>query len=199
MQTRRFIRSSALVVSAALFTAAPVFAQTDTGAGGQAATAPASSGPTDPQIAAIAVAANKVDADAGKFAESHTKNRAVKAFAQTMVRDHTGANKQASALVKELKVKPEENDTSKALTQGGKDNLANLKKLKGAEFDKAYVDHEVAYHQQVLDAINNVLIPNAKNPKLKALLEKVGPVVQAHLEHAKKLQGELGGGSEGTK
>jgi putative membrane protein len=62
---------------------------------------------------------------------------------------------------------------------------------KGADFDKAYIDHEVAYHQQVLDAINSTLLPNAKNPELKALIEKVTPAFQAHLDHAKKLQGEL--------
>lgn len=43
---------------------------------------------------------------------------------------------------------------------------------KGADFDKAYIDHEVAYHQQVRDAINSTLLPNAKNPELKALIER---------------------------
>ena len=58
----------------------------------------------------------------------------------------------------------------------------------------AYADHEVAYHQQVLDAINNTLLPNAKNAELKALIEKVTPAFQAHLEHAKKLQSDLASG-----
>jgi putative membrane protein len=67
-----------------------------------------------------------------------------------------------------------------------------LKQLKGAAFDKAYVDHEVAYHQQVLDAVDKALIPNAKNEQLKALLVKVRPAFVAHLEHAKHLQSTLG-------
>jgi putative membrane protein len=96
------------------------------------------------------------------------------------------------ALVTKLKVTPEANATSKSLTDGGKENIADLKKLKGAAFDKAYVDHEVAYHQQVIEAINGTLIPSAKNAELKALLEKVAPVIQAHLEHAKKIQADLG-------
>jgi putative membrane protein len=156
-----------------------------------AQTEPAAAGPTDPQIAAIVVAANTVDINAAKMAKSKTKNKEVKEFAETMVRDHTASNKQATDLCKKLKVKPEDNPTAKGLTDGGKENEANLKKLKGAEFDKAYVDHEVAYHQTVLDAINNTLIPNAKNPELKDLLEKTAPVIQAHLDHAKKLQSEL--------
>ena len=177
-----------LLCGASLCLAVPAFAQSAPAA---APAAPAAAGPTDPQIAAIVVAANQVDIDAAKLAKSKTKNKDVKQFAETMITDHTAVNKQAKELVKKLKVKPEANDTSKALEKGGKDNEAALKKLKGAEFDKAYVDHEVAYHQQVIDAINNVLIPNAKNAELKDLLTKVAPAIQAHLEHAKKLQGEL--------
>ena len=84
----------------------------------------------------------------------------------------------------QLKVTPEDNDTSKSLKAGGDKNVAALKALKGAAFDKAYVDHEVAYHQQVLDAVDKTLIPSAQNAELKALLVKVRPAFVAHLEHA---------------
>ena len=148
-------------------------------------------GPTDPQIAGIVVAANKIDVDAGKIAKSRSKNKEVQQFAQQMITDHTAVNKQAAALAKKLHVKPAESDTSKSLKSGAKENEANLKKLKGADFDKAYVDHEVAYHEQVLGAIDKVLIPNAKNAELKGLIEKVRPAIQAHLDHAKHLQASL--------
>jgi putative membrane protein len=81
------------------------------------------------------------------------------------------------------------------LAKGGDDNWAALSKLTGAAFDRAYVDHEVAYHEQVLDAIDKVLLPNAKNPELKALIEKVRPVIASHLQHAKLVQGQLAGGA----
>jgi putative membrane protein len=149
-------------------------------------------GPTDPQIAAIVVTANQVDVDAGKLAESKTQNKEVKAFAKQMVTDHASVNKQAGDLVKKLGVKPETNPTSEALKKGGDENIASLKKLKGQAFDKAYVDHEVDYHQQVLDAVDKVLIPSAKNAELKALIEKVRPAFVAHLDHAKHLQSTLG-------
>src|SRR3954454_3114286 len=145
----------------------------------------------DAQIASIVVTANQVDIDAGKLASTKATNPEVKKFAQTMVTDHTGVNKQATALVTKLKVKPEDNATSKSLKSGGEDNLKNLRTLKGAAFDKAYVDHEVAYHQAVLDAVDKTLIPNAKNEELKALLVKVRPAFVAHLEHAKHLQSTL--------
>ena len=66
------------------------------------------------------------------------------------------------------------------------------RRLKGAAFDKAYIDNEVAYHQAVLDALDKTLIPSAKNEELKALLVKVRPAFVAHLEHAKKIQSSLG-------
>ncbi len=148
-------------------------------------------GPSDPQIAGIVVTANQIDVDAGKIAKSKSKNKEVKQFAQQMITDHTAVNKQAAALAKKLGVKPEDSDTSKALKKGAEENKANLKKVKGAAFDKAYVDHEVAYHQQVLDAIDKVLIPSAQNAELKGLIEKVRPAIQAHLEHAQHLQASL--------
>jgi putative membrane protein len=149
--------------------------------------------PTDPQIAAIVVTANQVDIDAGKLAQSKAHSKDVKAFGKQMVTDHSGVNKQATALVKKLGVKPEANDTSRSLKQGGDENLAKLRKLKGAAFDRTYVDHEVAYHEQVLDALDKTLIPNAQNAELKALLVNVRPAFEAHLEHAKHLQSALGG------
>ena len=146
----------------------------------------------DAQIAAIVVTANQVDIDAGELAAARASSADVKKFGQQMVTDHKGVNKSAVDLATKLKVTPEENETSKALKAGGEKNVANLKTLKGAAFDKAYVDHEVAYHTQVIEALDKTLIPNAKNAELKALLVKVRPAFVAHLEHAKTMQASLG-------
>jgi putative membrane protein len=151
----------------------------------------AAQAPNDAQIAAIVVTANQVDIDAGKLAEAKGTNPQVKAFGKQMVTDHTGVNKQASELVTRLGVKPEDNPTAQSLKAGGAENIKGLNGLKGAAFDKAYVDHEVAYHQQVLDAIDKTLIPSAQNAELKALLVKVRPAFVAHLDHAKMVQAAL--------
>jgi putative membrane protein len=150
-------------------------------------------GVIDAQIASIVVTANQVDIDAGKLAAERSTNPDVKSFGSLMVKDHTGVNKSATDLVTKLKVGPQDNPTSQSLKSGGDSNLAHLKTLKGAEFDRAYVDHEVAYHQQVIDAMDKTLIPDAKNPELKALLVKVRPAFVAHLEHAKMVQASLDG------
>jgi putative membrane protein len=170
---------------------AHVFVPTAVALATSAAFAAQGSGPTDPQIAAIVVAANQVDIDAGKLAETKASSKDVKAFAERMVADHGGVNKQALELVTKLKVKPEENDTSRGLKSSGDATLKKLQALKGAEFDRAYVDNEVTYHQTVLDAVDKTLIPSAQNAELKSLLVKVRPAFVAHLEHAKHLQSSL--------
>jgi putative membrane protein len=159
------------------------------------AAAAAAAGPNDAQIAAIVVTANQVDIDAGKLAASKSHNTDVKGFAERMITDHTGVNKSAVELVTKLKVTPEDNATAQSLKAGGEKNLENLKGLTGAGFDKAYVAHEIAYHQQVLDAMDQVLIPGAQNAELKALLVKVRPAFEAHLAHAKKIDAALAGKS----
>jgi putative membrane protein len=110
-----------------------------------------------------------------------------------MVTDHVAVNKAAVDLATKLKVTPQDNPTSQSLKAEGEKQAARLKTLSGAAFDKAYVEREVAYHQQVLDAVDTVLIPNAANPELKALLVKVRPAFVAHLEHAKHLQKSING------
>src|SRR3954464_10758218 len=81
----------------------------------------------DAQIASIVVTANQVDIDAGKLAAATSSNADVKSFANLRGTDHTGVNKSAVDLVTKLKVKPQDNDTSRSLKEGGDKNLANLK------------------------------------------------------------------------
>ena len=153
----------------------------------------ATQGISDPEIASIVVTANQVDIDAGKLATSRAAHAEVRTFAQLMVTDHTGVNKAASDLVARLKVTPKDNATSRSLRSDGEKNLAHLRTLKAMAFDRAYIDHEVAYHQQVIDALDKALIPGATNEELKALLIKVRPAFIAHLEHAKRLKTSIGG------
>ena len=153
-----------------------------------AQTAPAAAPPNDAQIAQIVLTADSVDVDYGNLAVKKTKNAQVKAFAETMIRDHTSVNNQATALAKKLGMTPEASDTSKSLQSGGEKEMAKLKAMEGAEFDKAYIDNEVAYHESVIGALDKVLLPNAKNAELKNLLESGRPVFVSHLNHAKEVQ-----------
>lgn len=147
--------------------------------------------PTDPQIAHIAYTAGQIDIEAGKQALAKTKNAEVKAFAQEMVRDHQAVNDKALALVKKLGVTPQDNPTSQSLSTAAKAKRAELAKLSGPAFDKAYIDNEVAYHKTVNGALSGTLIPDAKNGELKALLQTGLKLFTEHEMHAEHIASEL--------
>jgi putative membrane protein len=147
--------------------------------------------PTDPQIAHIAYTAGVIDVANAKQALARSKNKTVREFAQEMLRDHEAVNKQALALVKKLKVTPEDNDTSRALTKQSAEKRTELSKLSGAAFDRAYVDNEVAYHKTVNGALETLLIPSASNAELKSLLETGLKLFQGHQQHAEHVAAEL--------
>jgi putative membrane protein len=140
--------------------------------------------PNDAQIAHIAYTAGVLDVEAGKQALAISKNKDVREFAQQMVKDHTAVNHQALALVKKLKVTPEDNATSKGLTEQASARRAELAKLSGAAFDKAYIANEIAYHKTVNGALETTLIPSATNAELKTLLQTGLKLFQGHQMHA---------------
>jgi putative membrane protein len=156
-----------------------------------AALAQAAAKPTDPQFAHIAFTAGQLDIEAAKQALSKSTNKDVRAFADGMVSDHTTVNDKALGLVKKLKVTPEDNNTSRALTKQAAEKRAELAKLDGAEFDKAYIANEVAYHKTVNGALETTLIPSASNPELKSLLQTGLKIFQGHEQHAEKVAAEL--------
>lgn len=157
----------------------------------QGAFAQAPAKPTDPQIAHIAYTAGQIDIKAAETALKISKNKEVRAFANDMVRDHKAVNDKALALVKKLNVKPEDNDTSRALMQQAQAKQKELGALKGAAFDKAYAQNEVAYHQQVNAALQDTLIPSATNGELKDLLSTGLKIFQGHQQHAEHLASQL--------
>jgi putative membrane protein len=147
----------------------------------------AADAPTDPQIAHIAYTAGNLDVAAGKQALSHSKNPAVRSFAELMVRDHNAVNEQALALVKKLNVTPQDNAISKSLTDGANATMQRLSKLKGAAYDRAYVENEVAFHKAVNSALESTLIPNASNGELKSLLKTGLTLFREHQAHAEQV------------
>ncbi|SFJ09584.1 DUF4142 domain-containing protein [Bradyrhizobium sp. cf659] len=174
------IRWTAAIAAAALLSS-PVLLQG----------ASAADKPTDPQIAHIAYTAGVIDINAAKQAQKKAKSKDVKAFAEDMLRDHEAVNQQALALVKKLNVTPEDNDTSRTLSKQASDKLAELDKLNGAAFDKAYVANEIAYHKAVNGALESQLIPSASNAELKSLLQTGLKIFQGHQQHAEHVAAEL--------
>ena len=171
------LRLAAALAAVGLFTSGVVFAE--------------GAKPNDAQIAHIAYTAGQLDIEAAELAKKKSKNKDVLAFAADMERDHKAVNEKALALVKKLGVTPEDNDTSKALSKQAADKRAELAKLSGNAFDKAYIDNEVAYHKAVDSALQSTLIPDASNGELKDLLTTGLKIFQGHEQHAEHVAAEF--------
>ena len=148
---------------------------------------------TDPQIAQVAVTANKIDIDYAEVAKKKSKDADVTNFAQTMLNDHQAVINQAVALVTKLKVTPQESDFNKKLLADASKTKNTLNSKAGKAFDKAYINNEVAYHKAVISVIETILIPQAQNSELKDLLQNVLPALRTHLEHAEMVQSKFNG------
>ncbi|MCO5247970.1 MAG: DUF4142 domain-containing protein [Chitinophagales bacterium] len=146
---------------------------------------------TDPQIASIAVTANQIDIDFAKAALEKLDNADAKGFANMMVSDHNSVIDAAVKLAGELGVTPEDNPISQSLVARRDSTIGAWKNLSGANFNKAYIDNEVTYHEFAIGAVKDLLIPNASNEQLKSLLESAVPNFEAHLAKAKEIQAGL--------
>ncbi len=147
--------------------------------------------PTDPQIVGIVEAADQIDIDYAKLALSKAKNKQVKDFAQQMITDHSAVQKAVFDLAAKLNVTPADSETSNSLKTQAEQITQKLRGLKGKEFEKAYVDNEVAYHEAVINATKTVLIPNAQNAELKSALQGAEPLFEGHLQHAQHVQSAI--------
>jgi putative membrane protein len=159
---------------------------------------PAAGALNDAQIAHFATTANTADSSGGVMAQEKGSNAAVKAYGQRMVQDHGSANQQARQLVQSAALTPQENERSAQLRATHDSASQRLRGLSGAEFDRAYIAHEIQMHQSLLTALDQDLIPNAQNAQLRQLLEGIRPTVQSHLEQAQQIQQNLGGAASDT-
>ena len=135
--------------------------------------------------------ANEADSAAGAIAVTKATNKAVKDFARLMMSEHHALRQQGQQLAKRLKVTPEPpaSDPVKPLAENETKALQSTPK--GAEFDRVYIEQEVAAHKAVLDLAENAH-EQAENEQLKALIEQAKPVIQKHLDQAEKLKEKLG-------
>lgn len=157
----------------------------------QAAPAQTPAALSDAEIAAIVVTANSIDVQYGEIARERATREDVRQFAETMITDHTAVNESAGALVARLGVTPVPSDVSRSLEEQAEETRAQLRTKSGLEFDRAYIDNEVAYHRAVLSALDELLIPAARNAELRETLVSVRPAFVAHLEHAESLKTSL--------
>lgn len=143
---------------------------------------------SDPEICSIVLTTDQIDIDYAAIAKEKSTNEEVLKFAETMAKDHQSVNDQAVALATKLGVTPQDNAVTQSLLAGAADTKALLNSKSGADFDKAYIDNEVAYHKAAIDLLENRLIPEATNAELKSLLQAGLPIFKQHLAHAEMIQ-----------
>ena len=143
---------------------------------------------SDAEVASVAVVANQIDIAYADIAKEKSKNAEILRFAETMTNDHNAVIAQAAALAKKLGVTPKDNAVSQKLLADAENTKKQLRASSNKAFDKMYIDNEVAYHQAVIDAVENLLIPETENAELKELLTNVVPALKTHLAHAEMVQ-----------
>lgn len=167
------VKNLALIASLALFAAPHAFALTDA------------------EIAEMVMTANEAEMDAAKVAKSTAADRTVKEFAEHMIDEHKKTMSDGKKVTKEEKIKMKSIDAAKALKKTAKEQLGDLKKKKGIDFDRAYIENQVGMHQQLLDDLNEKYIPQAQNSQLKTFLNETKDHVEKHLAKAKEIQTTL--------
>ena len=143
---------------------------------------------SDAEVASVAVVANQIDIAYADVAKEKSKDAEILKFAQTMANDHKAVINQAAALAKKLGVTPKDNDVSKKLLADAENTKKALRSKSGSNFNKAYIENEIAYHKAVIAAVEGLLIPETENAELKALLQNVVPALKTHLAHAEMVQ-----------
>ncbi|GAB1719120.1 MAG: hypothetical protein NTAFB09_08510 [Nitrosospira sp.] len=152
---------------------------------------------TNAQIVTIVADLSEIDIEAGKLAQFKSKDPEVHFFAHRMIADHGTASQSAAELMRRLKLAPQDSSISQDLKIEGRRNIAKLTPLRGLAFDRVYVAHELAFHEQALDMIDKTLAPQAKDDGIRRLLAKVRPAFHSHLLHARRLQESLPGAGSG--
>ena len=144
----------------------------------------------DATIVAIFDAANTADIETGALAADRGASKEVRDFGAMLVRDHKMVRQQGRDLAKKLGVTP----TPPKEDQSARDHASAMQRLRGlngAEFDHAFLRHEVAFHKAVLDAVTSTLLPAIRNTEVKELVVKVAPAFQAHMMAADHLDKKL--------
>ena len=169
----------------AVAAAVAVFA-TMLGGGRVAAQTTAKSGLDDPTIVAIFDAANTWDIQTGALAARKGTTKDIRDFGAQLERDHTKVRQMGRDLAKKLGVTPTP-PKDFAMAKDHAEAMHSLGAATGTAFDRAFLEHEIAFHRAVIDALNNTFLPAIQNDQLKALVKEVLPAFDAHLQAAQRL------------
>lgn len=135
-------------------------------------------------------AANMGDSVKGALASTKGTSAEVRAFGKMMVLDHHTMRQQGQDLAKRLAMQPTP-PAGDSLPSKFENAISKLTSAaKGRDFDKAYMDHEVASHRELL-AMAVAAMSATRNSEIKNFIQNSAPVIQAHLDRAATIQKNL--------
>ncbi|HEX8297685.1 MAG TPA: DUF4142 domain-containing protein [Rubricoccaceae bacterium] len=170
------MRLSLLLLSVVALSACSTMGQM---AGPMAATATLS----DPEILRVAMTSNEGEIITSQAVVGETQNAEVRQFAQDMIAMHTRLNEQGMA----LEIPPRENQVSASMTQNAAAQAGKIGAASGTAQDMMYMETQVTLHGHTLTMLDNVLIPNADEARLRAYLTAARPMVEEHLRRAQRI------------
>ena len=146
---------------------------------------------TEANIVAIILAANNTDLSYARLVPARARSAEVKAFAQRMTTDHTMLNARVTDIAMRNGITAEDDAISLDFRDHSAARRDVLRELEGARFDSTYAANEIQYHQELLSAIDGVLVPNTRNAELREFVMNLKPAVSAHLAHAEQVRATL--------
>ncbi len=146
---------------------------------------------SDTEIAHVAYTADNIDIRYAHLALAISDNPEVRQFARTMISDHEAVNAAALELLDKLGAQATDNFLSQKLNEDAEGIINTLSQLRGAEFDIAYAENELGYHQAVNNLVETTFIPNIDNAEVKALFEQGLEIFKVHEGHAENMVAAL--------
>jgi len=147
----------------------------------------------DLEMAHVAVTASQIDIAYAHLALALSEDPAVRTFAETMIRDHTAVNGQVADLARELGVTAKDNPMSRQLLRDAQKTKDRLSRLRGAAFDRAYAENELAYHRTVNGVVESAFIPNLENARVREAFRGALRIFRGHERHAEEMVNSVDG------
>jgi putative membrane protein len=122
---------------------------------------------------------------AAQIAEQRSRDPDVKAFAALMVKDHTALDNDMKPKIDAAAQQP-----ATELDKRRSGFIDHLNSASAADFDKTYIDQQVAGCQEALDLLRGYA-DHGPDAILKDAAGKAVPTVQGHLDKAKAIQAKL--------
>jgi putative membrane protein len=146
---------------------------------------------TEAGVVAIFDLANTADIETGTLGEQRGTTKDIREYGMMLRTVHVEVRQKGRDLAKKLGVTPVMPEGS-TMAKDHAAAVARLEALKGAEFDRAFLEHEAAFHAAVLAAVKSTLLPAIQNKELKDFVTSLGPAFEAHRLAAENLKSKLG-------